>query len=159
MTPANMSETRGEYADTTADKGDDMAHGTTTTATTTTHNTSLQHNVATDPDPALNVSHEHHHTHLHHSSKAVHDEGVSYSKGTTDEPSVIPKADAMDNALHRRHVDTEYEKGGLKFQDAEAGEVSAAGSEEEDPRSHRLSHVYRRFKPFVHLLIFIVFTG
>ena len=140
-----------------ADKGDQMAQETNIT-TKTTHNASPQIGVVHNPDHALDFSHEHQHSHLHHSTKAVHDEGVSYTKGTTDEPPVIPNPDVMDNALHHRHVGGDYEKGGLNFQDTETGEASATPSEE-DPRNHSLSHLYRRFKPFVHLFIFLLFTG
>ena len=146
-----MSNPKDEYRDVTEDKSEDTAQDTTRTAT---HNASPQIEVLRNNDPALQFSHEHQHSHLHHSDKAVDDRGMSYSKGTTDEPSNIPKADMMDDALHRRHVN---EKGNYGIQDAEAAETSA--SEEEDPRRHRLSNLYRRFRPFVHLFIFLLFTG
>ena len=140
-----------------ADKSERTAQEMNMT-TTTTHNASPQIDVVRNHDHALDFSHEHQHSHLHHSDRAVHDEGVSYTKGTTDEPPVIPKPDVMDNALHRRHIGGDYEKGGLNFQDSETGEASATASEE-DPRNHRMSHLYRRFRPFVHLFIFLLFTG
>ena len=145
-----MSGNAEEYRDVTADKDDHMAQETKTT----THNASAQEHVLRSNDPALELSHEHNHSHLHHSAKAVDDKGVAYSKGTTDEPSNVPRPDKMDGELHHRHVG---EKADYGVRDTEAGDLS--GSEEEDPRSHRLANLYRKFKPFIHLFIFLLFTG
>ena len=144
-----------DYKDVTADSGDHMAHQEASTLKES-HNTSYQKNVQSNPDPALEFSHEHQHSHLHHSAHAVHGEEVSYTKGTTDEPSTIPRADAMDNAMHRRHIG---EKGDYEIRDAEKADMSPEPTEEEDPRNHTFSGLYRRFKPFVHLFLFLLFTG
>lgn len=143
-----------EYRDVTADKDDKMAQDSH--ALKDGHNASHQKHVEANLDPALDISHEHQHQHLHHSSHAVHSEEVSYTKGTTDEPSTVPRADAMDNAMLRRHIG---EKGSYEVQDAEKADMSPEPMEEEDPRHHTFSNLYRRFRPFVHLFIFLLFTG
>ena len=124
------------------------------------HNASPQVGVEKNTDPALEYAHEHQHSHLHHSAAAMkgREEDVVYSKNTTDEPSTIPRADIMDDALHRRHV-TES-KDGMHVHDAEKGGLSPSQTEsEEDPRRHTLSSLYARSKIFVHLFIWLLFTG
>ena len=141
-----------------------MAHDTDTSPEIG-HNTSPQSNVVRNPDPALDFSHEHQHGHLHHSSHAVHDEAVSYTKGTTNEPAVTLGGGLNDNVVHHRHhakadYDApDYEKGNLKVQNAEAADLSSTPSQEEDPRNHRLSLLYRQIRPFVHMFLFLLFTG
>jgi concentrative nucleoside transporter, CNT family len=111
-----------------------------------------------NPDPALEVSHEHHHEHLHHDAKITREESTVYTKGTTDEPHIIPHADPLDG-VHKRNVNASYEKGeDVRVADTEKGNISSL-EEEEDPREHKLSNLYAKYKVFVHLFIFLLFTG
>ena len=147
-----------EYKDVTRDHGDHVA-GTERN----THNASPQIGVVRNDDPALNLTNEHHHSHMHHSATAMkgREDELSYSKGTTDEPSTIPHADAMDNSLHRRHKAEEsgnYGTKGVLVQDEEKGTLSHTPSEE-DPRNHAFSNFYSRFKVFFHVFLFLLFTG
>ena len=144
-----------EYKDVTKNNGDHIEG--------TFHNTSAQANVVRNTDPALDISHEHHHGHLHHSAVAIknREDEVSYSKRTTDEPSTTPRADIMDNSLHHRHKAEEpgsYSAKEIRVQDEEKGAMSAAASDE-DPRHHALSNLYSRFRIFVHVFLFMLFTG
>ena len=146
-----------EYRDVTKDNHDHV-----TGVEQNAHNASPQIGVIRNNDPALDIAREHHHGHLHHSAAAVKglENEVSYTKGTTDEPSTIPRADAMDNALHRRHKVEEsgYASKMMEVQDEEKGTMSHTPSEE-DPRHHGLSNWYSRFRVFVHIFIFMLFTG
>jgi CNT family concentrative nucleoside transporter len=139
------------------------------------HNSSPMPGVVRNTDPALDISKEHHHEHLHHGANAekghVHDhDHVAYTTGTTNEPSVIPKADPLDDALHRRGhperkaADHDIEKtGGLEYD--EKGSLSKeqtstnAEAELEDPKRHRISRFYRAYRLWVHVVIGAFFTG
>ncbi|KAL8872998.1 MAG: hypothetical protein Q9174_001471 [Haloplaca sp. 1 TL-2023] len=122
------------------------------------HNASAQHHVEKNNDPALNVANEHTHSHLHHSAKA--EEGrdeTEYSKGTTYEKSTIPSQDPHDQALHRRHAPSEP-KAPIDVADAEKGNYSPNRSDE-DPRTHKLSNAYSKYRVYSHLFIWLFFTG
>lgn len=131
------------------------------------HNASPQTGVALNTDPALDISHEHNHSHLHHSDHAVkgHVDNVVYSVGTTQEPSGIPDADPQDDYLRRRnHKECDSsEKQGKSFavEDTERGRISPVqtSESEEDPRRHKLSGYYWKFRPFGHGFILLLFTG
>lgn len=123
------------------------------------------HHLAHNADPALDVAHEHHHTHLHHDAtaeKGRQDDAV-YSAGTTAEPSVIPKQDPLDHALHRRHHPErkDMEKDDPADYDAEKGGISpiSTSDQERDPQSHRFARFYARYRIFFHLFIALLFTG
>jgi len=109
-----------------------------------------------NPDPALDPSHQHHHQHVHHATGGVQD--VSYTKNTTNEPSIIPDPDPLDN--HHRGI---LEKtGNTKVSDEEKGGsyMTPTGSHQEvETKSHRFGVSYRTLRPFVHAAVFIVFTG
>jgi CNT family concentrative nucleoside transporter len=127
--------------------------------------------LAHNPDLALHPSREHHHEHLHHSANAERgrtDDAV-YSKGTTDEAGVIPHQDINDDVLHRNHHPERdstgkdpavYDEKDYKY-DAEKGSVSPAHTdkEEEDPKRHKFSRFYRKYRIFFHLAIAALFTG
>lgn len=145
-----------------------MEHTTPLTATQT-HNASPQTNVARNNDPALDVAHEHRHGHLHHNefSERGRDGEVVYSQGTTFEHSMIPDQAPLDHDLHRRgHPERRANsKDAFAVADAEKG---AVGSEEEgykdhagveDPKSHRFSRFYAKYRIYFHLFIFLLFTG
>lgn len=129
------------------------------------HNASPQTGVAYNSDPALDISHEHAHAHLHHSANAEkgRTDNVVYTAGTTHEPSVIPNPDPQDDYLRRRNqgstdkkdlsaVDVEMEKGAIS-------PIPTSTETADDPQRHKLSGMYARFKPAVHGLIWLLFTG
>ena len=140
------------------------------------HNSSPMPGVARNPDPALDVANEHTHSHLHHSEAvekshaATHN--VVYTTGTTpNEPSVIPAADPNDDSFHRRrhperHADHDIEKtGGLDTYE-EKGSLSKPRSssdpeaaEEVEPKRHRFSTLYRKYRLYVHIFWGMLFTG
>ncbi|OCL08719.1 sodium/nucleoside cotransporter 1 /nucleoside cotransporter 1 [Glonium stellatum] len=131
------------------------------------HNASPMRGVVENTDPALDVAHEHHHAHLHHSAfseKGRHDD-ITYSKGTTAEPHVIPEADPMDNALHHRKHPERGEKdiektGGFGTDDVDKDSMSPArGNGEEDPQRHAFARFYTKYKIIFHIFIAMLFTG
>ncbi|KAK6431753.1 hypothetical protein LTR95_012083 [Oleoguttula sp. CCFEE 5521] len=121
-------------------------------------------------DPALSASHQHTHGHLHHDTHGAHtgNDVPVYSKGTTDEPSVIPNPDHQDH-LHRRHLassDIKSESSDPKVHnvhDVEKGGISPvstlAEEEERDPQSHKFSNFYAKYRIFFHVFIWLFFTG
>jgi len=119
------------------------------------HNASPQRHVEPNSDLALHLSREHQHQHLHHSARAEEGrkESVVYSKGTTFEKSTIPDESPQDRELHRRHV---AEKSGLHYNDAEQGPITES---EEDPQTHPLARYYVHWRIFVHVFIWLLFTG
>ncbi|KAF1971562.1 hypothetical protein BU23DRAFT_555747 [Bimuria novae-zelandiae CBS 107.79] len=136
------------------------------------HNSSPMPGVVRNPDPALDVAHEHHHNHLHHGahSHPEHlDEKVTYTKGTTaNEPGVIPPQDPNDDMLHRlghpERKDVDIEKAGGGYYETEHGSLekdsNANGiAEEADPKRHKVSGFYRRYRLYVHIVIGMFFTG
>ena len=122
------------------------------------HNASVQHHVEKNNDPALNVANEHTHAHLHHSAKAEEDrDETEYSKGTTYEKSTIPNQDPHDQDLHRRHAPNSP-KAPVDVADTEKGNYSPNRSDEE-PRTHKLSNAYSKYRVFFHLFVWLLFTG
>jgi concentrative nucleoside transporter, CNT family len=104
-------------------------------------------------DPALQESHQHRHEHLHHSPRVdAHDHhDPVYTKGTTFGSTLVPEQDK----LHKH----EGEKNGLpEYSDQEKNGVITR-DEEEGERPSGAKAYYRRFRPFVHLFIFLLFTG
>lgn len=124
------------------------------------HNTSSQRHVIENDDPALDKSNEHGHSHLHHDKHAAEGskEEVVYSKGTTSEKSAIPHQNPQDHDLARRRRG-DPSKASAAVKDAEKGDVSSDGLEEEDPRTHTFSNFYRKYRIFFHLFIWLFFTG
>ncbi|KAF2189171.1 hypothetical protein K469DRAFT_683614 [Zopfia rhizophila CBS 207.26] len=137
------------------------------------HNASPMPGVVRNPDPALDIAREHHHEHLHHGVNAEnghqhnHDH-VAYTRGTTDEPGVIPKADPNDDGLHRRRhperpAEHDIEKtGGLEYEEKGSlsnRRTSSDPEEEVDPKRHRISNFYKKYRIFFHIFIGALFTG
>ena len=126
----------------------------------TQHNASPQVGVKRNDDPALDIAHEHHHGHVHHSGAAARksvDDPV-YTKETTDKPILVSRNSK--DSLHRRtphaHNGT---KEGIHVHDAEKGDLSRSASEEDDPRTHRFSNIYQKIKIYIHIILFLLFTG
>ncbi|KZF24342.1 hypothetical protein L228DRAFT_228305 [Xylona heveae TC161] len=124
------------------------------------HNASSQHNVVPNLDPALDTSREHRHPHLHHDAFAVQgrEENVAYTAGTTFEKSAIPDASPRDHGLHQQHVSDEK---AAEMSDAERGEAISPirTGETLTHQRYTLASLYRRYAIFVHLFIWLGFTG
>jgi len=133
------------------------------------HNSSPMPGVVRNNDPALDIAHEHDHPHLHHGAHtaATNHDHVAYTTGTTsNEPSVIPKADPNDDALHRRklHAEHDIEKtGGIDYE--EKGSLSKGRNSsdpdliEEDPKRHSFSGFYAKYRVFFHIFFAMFLTG
>ncbi|CAJ2512707.1 Uu.00g008260.m01.CDS01 [Anthostomella pinea] len=113
------------------------------------HNTSPQEGVILNPDPVLNVANEHHHGHLHHGGAAAnpvnHPDEVVYSNPT---PNKSFDKETGDYATNEK-----------SFTDEESGNVGHIAVEEATGRKHFISHYYRKFRPFVHIFIWLLFTA
>lgn len=128
------------------------------------HNPSAQKDVDTNPDLTLHYSHEHQHKHLHHNRASLagrHDE-VLYAAGTTFDKSNIGDQGPQDYQTHQlRQVHNQ--KSPEFVGDAEKGGVGPTRLEsngsEDDGRKHRVSGTYSKYKIFVHLFIWLLFTG
>lgn len=123
------------------------------------HNPSSQQDVIKNDDPVLQKSHEHHHEHLHHDAHAEkgRKDEVIYSYGTTFEGRSIPHQDPQDHDLHRRR-DADMAKEPATAFDREQGALSPSRSEE-DPQTHTFSNLYKRYRIFFHLFVWLFFTG
>ncbi|CAF9941294.1 MAG: hypothetical protein ALECFALPRED_009057 [Alectoria fallacina] len=123
------------------------------------HNPSSQQNVIKNDDPVLQKSHEHHHEHLHHDAHAEESrkDEVVYSYGTTFEGRTIPRQDPQDHDLHRRR-DADMAKEPATAFDREQGALSPSRSEE-DPQTPTFSNLYKRYRIFFHLFVWLFFTG
>ena len=60
---------------------------------------------------------------------------------------------------HEAGAGTDIKGGEIDVVNAEKGKYNGEDSSEEDPRRHRLSRLYRHFKPAVHAFILALFTG
>lgn len=126
------------------------------------HNYSPQHHVSRNNDAALDVSREHRHDHVHHntfSEKGGHDD-PQYTSGTTFNTHLIPDASPQDH--HTLHRGLAAEKGQVDVIDAERGTAFSPNGVidvDADPKLHRFSHFYLRYRFFFHFAIFLLFTG
>ncbi|KIY02232.1 uncharacterized protein Z520_02370 [Fonsecaea multimorphosa CBS 102226] len=130
------------------------------------HNPSMQKDVDENPDLALHYSHEHQHKHLHHGRPSLadrHDE-VLYADGTTIDQHIGSK-NPQDYVKHqlRQPSGPVNEKDFITMGDAEKGDVDPTrvltNTSEDDGRKHRFSRTYGKYKIFVHLFIWLLFTG
>jgi len=131
------------------------------------HNFSSQGDVDTNPDLALHYSHEHQHNHMHHGRASIagrHDD-IVYSKGDTMDKHDIGGRNPQDyNTHHLRDggdrglhtVETDAEKGGMSAARLTPTDESSGSN---DGKKHRFSRMYRKYKIFFHLFIWLVFTG
>ena len=153
--PTHLVDGHGEVGERRRTHHDIPDHG---------HNQSLQTGVDENPDLTLHYSHEHQHKHLHHGRTSLsgrHDE-VLYAEGTTFDKSNIGNLGPQDYGKHKLRssqadtkdfVGTDPEKG-----DLDPSRVETSGSED-DGRKHRVSTAYSKYKIFVHLFIWLLFTG
>lgn len=128
------------------------------------HNSSSQQNVASNPDLALHFSHEHRHEHLHHQTRPGQDKAdeVVYSHGDNAEKSNVPTQNAQDSHRHVPRVEKKpATSSGVVERDAEKGGISPTltQQEEDDPRSHRFSRFYTRWKVLFHAAFLALMTG
>lgn len=113
-------------------------------------NHSAQHGVETNPDPVLLSSHEHTHPHLHHSAMAERGRTDELVYSTDDKPTIPLQTSSPASG------DIVKEKYDANVVDAEAGATSVGS---DGHNSHRMARAYGKFKPIVHLFIFLLFTG
>ncbi|KAJ8113157.1 hypothetical protein OPT61_g4656 [Boeremia exigua] len=130
------------------------------------HNASAQQGVLPSNDLALHTSQEHQHEHVHHSPRAVHDDHIAYTVGTTDEKSTIPDPSAQDHSLHHRVPEKHglhegaYEKNAdIDFEEKGTRGSSTDPEPEVEKSKWSLSVLYKRYRPFVHIFIGALFTG
>lgn len=127
------------------------------------HNASSQRDVSTNPDLVLHYSHEHEHQHSHHHKKSIQgrDDEVVYSHGHDVEKSNVPNQNAQDSHHQAYHTEAKpFSKAGVVQHDAEKGMISPAlTQEEDDPRSHRVSGFYSKWKIFFHAAFLALMTG
>ena len=123
------------------------------------HNDSAQHRPVEMHDPARDTSYHHSDRPSHHErAEQGHDHELVYSKDSTFEKGTIPHQDPHDpNLARRRHADPAKIAAGLV--DTEKGPIISDNFDEENPQSHSLSSYYARYRIFVHLLIWLFFTG
>ena len=129
------------------------------------HNVSKQTDVDENPDLTLHYSHEHQHNHLHHNraSLAGRNDELLYAEGTTFDKSNIGEVNPQDYKAHHLRQQSPVDEKDFAAADAEKGgvgpmTVDTNGSEEEG-RNHRVARTYSRYKIFVHLFIWLLFTG
>jgi len=128
------------------------------------HNASSQQDVSSNPDLALHYSHEHQHQHLHHDKRSLQgrDDEVVYSHGHDVEKSNVPNQNTQDSHHHAHYTaEKTTAKSGIVQADAEKGLVSPASlsQEEDDPRSHKVSGFYSKWKIFFHAALLALMTG
>lgn len=136
-----------------------MSAGSTVVATTPAapaaapaagHNRSAQHDVYVNPDPALDISNEHHHPHVHHGQTAVPDEkdDIVFAKSSD---KYAGDASAPDYKVRQMGSN----------EDEESGRVGNIDDEDEGGPAKKWSFrwFYRKFKPFIHLAIWAVWTA
>ncbi|KAI5364240.1 Putative concentrative nucleoside transporter domain-containing protein [Septoria linicola] len=118
----------------------------------------------THKDPALEPMHQHTHGHLHHGHKA-HQDGndvPTYTVGTTNERSTIPNPSAQDHGISHGPAYGNEKKGDYSV-DVEQGNSSpitptkSLEQSEEGPSKKRT--LYRKYRIFVHIAIWLVMTA
>ncbi|KAL7908371.1 Na+ dependent nucleoside transporter C-terminus domain-containing protein [Trichoderma velutinum] len=117
-----------------------------------------------NPDPALEPAHQHQHHHKHHSDRvdaAGHDDAV-YTKGTNMDPTLVP---VQDHTHDVRSIDKEHIHTPPDYSDHEkVGQtgIVRTGIDPDETGSQRHWYFgipYRYFRAFVHIFIFLLFTG
>ncbi|KAI1841115.1 hypothetical protein JX265_013216 [Neoarthrinium moseri] len=121
------------------------------------HNASPQVGVASNPDPALDYVNEHRHEHAHHHGAAAHEkeknDDVMYSTGTTEKGRDLLDTPPQDYTKHKLN-DTPVAE---KSVDEESGHIGH--SENEITHTRLASRWYRKARPFIPILVWMVFTA
>lgn len=123
------------------------------------HNSSAQQHVQENNDAALDTANEHTHKHLHHSAHAERGrDKMEFSKEPTYQDSNIHSHDPDGHQhVHQRNTPNGSTIPAV-IPDAEKGSLDRQDSEE-DPRTHALSSAYLKYRVFVHVFIWLLFTG
>ncbi|KAI2472707.1 H+/nucleoside cotransporter-like protein [Annulohypoxylon bovei var. microspora] len=112
------------------------------------HNASPQEGVVPNPDPALDFSNEHHHAHLHHgglaSNPVNHPDEVVYSTASPEKSLDKPQ---------------DYSTAEKSVTDEESGNVGHIGGDESEKRPNWIVFWYRKYRAYVHIFIWLVFTA
>ena len=106
------------------------------------------------PDPALDIQNQHHHPHLHHSAAA------HAAHNPDSEPSYV-----IDTHPDDKHVppqfshDVEKDATALEGAPEKGDDAVEGGSMRSVRKPGKVGVYYRKYKPFVHMFIFALFTG
>jgi CNT family concentrative nucleoside transporter len=116
----------------------------------------------THRDPAAQPAHQHEHGHLHHSERAAHagNDVPIYTAGTTvGGPHGILNGENEGHGYH----DADKKTDPYFVTDTEKGQatpITPSSSMEEKPvRSGKFPEFYRKFRIYIHILIFLLVTG
>lgn len=156
----NVENRQFNHHDVSADQSAGLHHPTDG------HNPSAQQNVLPNPDLALHYSHEHQNQHLHHEERAIdgRDNDLLYSHDPTADKYNIPTQNAQDSHRQAHWGD---EKTAIKLgvihqdTDAENGVISPPppSPDKDDPRSHKFSGLYSKWKILFHAMFLALMTG
>lgn len=123
------------------------------------HNASPQVGVAPNPDPALDYAHEHEHAHTHHHGPAAHEKekehDVFYTTGTTDKGRDLLDTPPQDYTTHKLKETPVAEKS----VDEESGHVGGIHDEQEVKHTRFAWRYYRKIRPFIPIVVWLVFTA
>lgn len=114
----------------------------------TGHNSSPQEGVAQNPDPALDLANEHHHSHLHHGA---------LTSNTTKHPDEVVYSNASpEKSFDKPH---DYAAAEKMVTDEESGKIGRITADESEERRGPTAYYYRRYRAYVHIFIWAVFTA
>lgn len=124
------------------------------------HNASPQTGVDRNPDPALDYANEHRHEHSHHhglaaDEKVAKEDDVMYTTGTTEKGRDMMDLPPQDYSTHKLRESPVNEKS----VDEESGNVGHISTEEEGPQLRMIYYYYRKVRPFIPILVWLVFTA
>ncbi|KAI1382980.1 H+/nucleoside cotransporter-like protein [Hypoxylon trugodes] len=112
------------------------------------HNSSFQEGVTPNPDPALDIANEHRPEHLHHGGLAAnpanHPDEVVYSNTSPDKSLEKPR---------------DYATAEKAVTDEDSGNVGHIRGNGDDEEQSFLAYWYQRYRAYVHLTIWLVFTA
>ena len=135
------------------------------------HNPSSQRGVAQNEDMTLHYSHEHQHNHMHHAPGALSGraDDILFAKGTTLDKSNIHEQDHSHHAHShltmtetKDHIYNDTTTSSDIEKEAEKGDFNATRvdtNDIDDPKKHRFSRFYRKYRLFFHIFIWLVFTA
>ena len=102
------------------------------------HNASPQQGVDINDDLALRKDHEFQQPHVHHSANA--------------------KRDGEDEVVYSQDTVVKEKQGGFPVDSQDNGSIDQVHLDD-NLKTHSVSAFYRRYRLFVHLFIWLVFTG